>query len=72
MPPFGPIKRSELIRHLRKAGFEGPYAGTKHEFMIRGTTTLRIPNPHQRDVGKELLARLLRQARITKQEWDLL
>lgn len=72
MPPFGPIKRSDLIKYLRKAGFEGPYAGTKHQFMIRGTTTLRIPNPHHRDVGKELLARLLRQARITKQEWEVL
>ena len=25
MPPFGPIKRKDLIACLRKLGFEGPY-----------------------------------------------
>jgi hypothetical protein len=24
MPPFGPIKRDELIYYLRRCGFEGP------------------------------------------------
>jgi hypothetical protein len=27
MPPFGPISRSNLVRALRKAGFESPFAG---------------------------------------------
>jgi hypothetical protein len=40
MPPFGPIKRKDLIRHLKQAGFEGPYSGGKHQFMIRGDITL--------------------------------
>jgi len=26
MPPFGPIKRSDLIKYLRKWGFDGPYS----------------------------------------------
>ena len=30
MPKFGAIKRSELIRCLKKLGFEGPYAGGNH------------------------------------------
>jgi hypothetical protein len=38
--------------------------------MIKGNLTLRIPNPHQTDIGKELLARILRQARIGKEEWE--
>ena len=33
MPPFGPIERRELIRYLRKLGFEGPYAGGRHEYV---------------------------------------
>ncbi len=36
MPRFGPIKHTELIRYLRRLGFEGPYAGGKHQFMIKG------------------------------------
>jgi predicted RNA binding protein YcfA (HicA-like mRNA interferase family) len=51
MPPFGPVKRSELIKYLRKFGFDGPYSGGKHAFMIKGDLTLTIPNPHQKDIG---------------------
>ena len=35
MPRFGPIKRKDLIGYLRQLGFEGPYAGAKHQIMIR-------------------------------------
>jgi predicted RNA binding protein YcfA (HicA-like mRNA interferase family) len=72
MPAFGPISRGELIRYLKQLGFDGPYAGAKHQFMAKGDTTLRIPNPHQSDIGKELLARILRQAGIGKDEWEQL
>jgi len=72
MPPFGPMKRKDLIRHLKMSGFEGPYSGGKHEFMVRGEITIRVPNPHQGDVGRELLARILRQAGISKEDWERL
>ncbi|MHB8168992.1 MAG: type II toxin-antitoxin system HicA family toxin [Thermoleophilia bacterium] len=72
MPPFGAIKRKNLVRYLKQLGFEGPYSGGKHQFMIKGDVTLRIPNPHQSDIGKELLARILRQGRIEREEWDRL
>jgi predicted RNA binding protein YcfA (HicA-like mRNA interferase family) len=70
MPPFGPISRRDLIRLLRVFGFDGPYKGGKHHFMIRVQTTLTLPNPHQGDIGRELLARILRQAGITREEWE--
>jgi predicted RNA binding protein YcfA (HicA-like mRNA interferase family) len=70
MPRFGPIKRKELIRYLKQLGFEGPYSGGKHQFMRKGEITLRIPNPHQSDIGKELLSRILKQAKIDKKEWE--
>ncbi len=35
MPPVGPIKRKDLIYYLRRSGFEGPYAGRRHQFMIQ-------------------------------------
>ncbi len=72
MPRFGPIKRRELLRFLRQIGFEGPYSGGKHPFMVKDNLTLRIPNPHQGDIGRELLARILRQAGIDRDEWDVL
>jgi predicted RNA binding protein YcfA (HicA-like mRNA interferase family) len=70
MPRFGPIKRRDLIRYLGQLGFEGPYSGGKHQFMIRGEITLRLPNPHRSDIGKKLLARILRQAGISREEWE--
>jgi len=72
MPCFGPTKRRDLIRHLRKLGFEGPYSGGKHQFMIKGNITVRVPNPHQTDIGRELLSRVLRQAGIDRETWDKL
>jgi predicted RNA binding protein YcfA (HicA-like mRNA interferase family) len=68
MPRFGPIKRIELIRYLRRLGFEGPYAGGKHQFMIKGEITLRLLNPPHSAIGKELLSRILRQAKIDRDE----
>jgi predicted RNA binding protein YcfA (HicA-like mRNA interferase family) len=72
MPPFGPISRGNLVRALRKAGFEGPFEGGKHAFMVRGNLTLSIPNPHRGDIGRDLLSRILRQAGVSREEWDLL
>jgi len=72
MPPFGTIKRKDLIHFLKKTAFEGPYSGGKHQFMIKNDITIRIPNPHKSDIGKELLARILRQAGIRRDEWEKL
>jgi len=70
MPAFGSISRRDLIRCLRVAGFDGPYSGGKHQFMIKGDVTLTVPNPHKGDIGRELLVRILRQAGISRKEWE--
>ena len=70
MPKYGPIKQKELVRNLRAFGFEGPYSGGKHPFMIKKDLVLTIPNPHRGEIGKGLLARILRQAGITREEWE--
>lgn len=62
MPLSGPIKRRNLIETLRQLGFTGPYSGGKHQFMLKGALRLRIPNPHQTDIGPNLLHRLLQEA----------
>jgi predicted RNA binding protein YcfA (HicA-like mRNA interferase family) len=70
MPLFGPIRRSDFIAALHRLGFEGPYSGGKHQYMIRDSIRLTVPNPHQGDIGRDLLARLLRQGDISKEEWE--
>jgi predicted RNA binding protein YcfA (HicA-like mRNA interferase family) len=70
MPPFGPVRRVELVRALRSLGFDGPFSGGKHQFMARGAVTLRIPNPHQADIGRDLLSRILRQAGVDRDDWE--
>ena len=72
MPRLGPIKRRDLIRFLKELGFEGPYAGGKHQYMVRGEIRLALPNPHQRDIGRDLLVRILRQAGIDRDNWEQL
>lgn len=72
MPQFGPIKRRNLIGCLKRLGFDGPYSGGKHQFMVREEVRIRVPNPHQADIGKELLIRILRQAQISKDDWEQL
>ena len=70
MPSFGAISRKKLIQCLRRLGFAGPYSGGKHQFMVRGNVTLRVPNPHQGNISTDLLSRILRQAGVSKAEWE--
>ncbi len=64
------ISRRELIRKLRQFGYNGPFVGSDHPFMINGTIKLKIPNVHEGDIGPGLLSRILKQAGIPREEWD--
>jgi predicted RNA binding protein YcfA (HicA-like mRNA interferase family) len=70
MPTFGPISRRDLVRYLREVGFDGPYPGGKHQYMVKGELKLTIPNSHQGDISQALLSRILRQGNITRDEWE--
>ena len=72
MPPFGPISRPTLIRALRSAGFGEPEPGRRHAAMRRGTVTVRIPNPHRGDISRGLLAQILREAGVSRDDWEKL
>lgn len=72
MPAFGSVSRRELVEALRQLGLQGPYPGGKHEFMVKGTLHITIPNPHRGDISSAFLSRILRQADITRQEWEAL
>ncbi|NCO42952.1 MAG: type II toxin-antitoxin system HicA family toxin [Armatimonadetes bacterium CG_4_10_14_3_um_filter_66_18] len=72
MPKLTPVSRTELVRRLRRLGFEGPTPGGRHEFMLRGTKRLILPNPHEGDVSTDLLHRLLKQAGVSRSKWEAL
>jgi len=67
MPRLVPVSRRELIRRLVALGFDGPYAGGRHEFLLRGEIRLILPSPHRGEIGVDLLTHLLRQARVTQE-----
>ncbi|MBI2849011.1 MAG: type II toxin-antitoxin system HicA family toxin [Chloroflexi bacterium] len=69
MAELSPVSWTNLVRQLRKLGFDGPYQGGRHPYMIKANLVLTIPNPHRRDIGVALLSRILRRAGITKEEW---
>ena len=69
MPKVSPCSRQELIRKLRRLGFEGPFAGGKNCYMKRGKFRLTIPNPHGSQIDSVLIKEILKQAGITVKEW---
>ncbi|MCY7283914.1 MAG: type II toxin-antitoxin system HicA family toxin [Cyanobacteria bacterium CAN_BIN43] len=72
MPAIAPISRKDLIYYLRLCGFEGPLPGKKHARMKKGDLNLRIPNPHQGSISKPLLLEILRQAGVSREDWEAL
>lgn len=66
------ISHRDLVRRFRKLGFEGPYSGSRHLFMLKNNFRVRIPNPHGKDIPAFLVNEILRQADISKKEWDKL
>jgi len=40
--------------------------------MVRNNVTVWLPNPHEGDIGRDFLARILRQAGIDRDEWEAL
>ena len=65
-----PVSRRELVRRLLRLGFEGPYTGGRHEFVVRQERRLILPNPHRGDIGVALLSRILDEAGISREEWE--
>lgn len=67
----GSINYNQFIKKMRKLGFEGPYSGGRHLFMTREEKDLVVPNPHHRkDIGPGLLSRILKQAGVSKKDFE--
>jgi predicted RNA binding protein YcfA (HicA-like mRNA interferase family) len=64
-----PITRRELIRRLKALGWEGPYAGGKHQFMVQGGMKLPIPNPPGGVLSVGMVSEILKETGISRDEW---
>ncbi|OIP28226.1 MAG: type II toxin-antitoxin system HicA family toxin [Chloroflexi bacterium CG_4_9_14_3_um_filter_45_9] len=69
MAKFSPVSWTELVSRLCRLGFDGPYRGGKHPYMIKGELVLTIPNPHRKEIRLDLLQRILKRAGISREEW---
>ena len=76
MSRWVPCKRRDFIQRLRKLGFEGPFSGTRHQFMVYGQHRLAIPSNVEYSVPQ--LRMMIREVEgiighdITADEWNRL
>lgn len=76
MNRWSPCRRREFIRRLRELEFEGPFSGTRHQFMIFRGHRLAIPSndeysvPQLRTMLRE--TELILESQITAREWNAL
>lgn len=76
MSRWKPCKRQVFVRRLRALGFEGPYSGTRHQFLVYQQHRLAIPTNAEYSVPQ--LRMMLREAgtilgrEIPLAEWDRL
>ena len=59
MAAWRPLKRRDFIRKLRALGFDGPFSGTRHQFMVWRQHRQTIPTNAEYSVPQ--LRLLLRQ-----------
>ncbi len=64
--------RRDLLRYLKQLGFEGPISGGKHEFVLKGTLVVTIPNPHGSDIEKSCLGNFCARPEVDRKEWEKL
>lgn len=59
----------KLVQKLNKLGFYGPFSGGRHLFMEKNGEKVHIPNPHGQDLSAGLIAKIIKQAKISLDDW---
>jgi len=76
MAGWRPLKRRDFIRKLRALGFDGPYSGTRHQFMVRGQHRQTIPTNSEYSVPQiRMLSRQIEsilERPVSLEEWNSL
>jgi len=74
MSRWTPCKRTDFVRRMRKMGFEGPFSGTRHQFMVLLHHRPAIPSNEEYSILQ--LRMLLREVaeilghEISLEEWS--
>jgi hypothetical protein len=76
MAAWRPLKRRDFIRKLRGLNFDGPFSGTRHQFMILGQHRQTIPSNSEFSVPQIRMpvrqVESIRGRSISLDEWDSL
>jgi len=74
MNRWTPCKRRDSVRRLKKLGFDGPFSGTRHQFMVFQNHRLALPSNPEYSVPqlKMLLSEieLIVQKTIFLSDWE--
>jgi hypothetical protein len=76
MAGWRPLKRRDFIRKLRALGLDGPFSGTRHQFMVFGHHRQTIPTNSEYSVPQ--IRMLIRQVEsilgrpVSLDEWSSL
>ncbi len=76
MSRWNPCRRREFVRRMRALGFDGPFSGTRHQFMIFAGHRLTVPSSNEFAVP--LLRMMIREVegiigrRLSAAEWNRL
>jgi hypothetical protein len=71
-----PCKRREFIRRIQKLGFDGPFSGTRHQFMVYEQHRLAIPSNNEYSVPQLRMMILeveeIIGCKVSAEEWNKL
>lgn len=76
MSQWTPCKRRDFISRLRKLGFDGPFSGTRHQFMVYKQQRMAIPSNNEYSIPQ--LRMMIREVEniigreIIADEWNRL
>ena len=73
MSQWRPCKRSLFIKRFRKLGFDGPYSGTRRQFLVYENHRLSVPsNPEYSVPQLKMMIReveIVMDRRFSIEEW---
>lgn len=76
MTQWAPCKRREFIKRLRSLNFNGPYSGTRHQFMVYKNHRLSIPSNKEYSIPqlKMMIVEIenITGRKISPEEWNAL
>ena len=74
MSQWHPCKRNDFVRRLRRLGFDGPYSGSKHQFLIFKDHRLTVPSNAEYSVPQlKMMVREVSEIigrELTADEWN--